>query len=100
MRPEELQKLAIGCALVVCARQHDKEWSRVHRAVISSEGNFAEGGHLSASSLVENLAGLGVGFGNDGLCLSLRQITQHAFSQGGICPQVLHGRDDAVPAEH
>ena len=84
---------------VILAGQHDEEWRRVHAAVVASEWHLVERRHLAAPGFVQDLARLGILFGDHRVGLRRGQITEHARREAGIHPQHLERGDDAVAAE-
>ena len=61
MRPQAADEVEVAGALQVGAGQHQEERRRIDAAVVAAERHLAERRHLAAASLVQDLAGLGVG---------------------------------------
>src|SRR5882724_8849162 len=72
--PNVCYKLEIICAKKIATHRNDKKRSGINAAIISSERNLSERGHLTAPDLMHDLSGLGVLFGNLFGCLRQRQI--------------------------
>jgi hypothetical protein len=77
----------------------NEQGSRVDAAVVVTERDLAERGHLAPAHLVQNLAGAGIGAKIGGGCLVAGEALQHADGDVRVDPQHLHRRDDAVAPE-
>ena len=97
--PDRLDERPVGGAFVVGARQEHEQRRGVDAAVVAAERDFAEGGHLAAARLVEDLARLGVALGIDFRGLVGGQIGQDAAGQGRVEPEAFQSGNDAVAAE-
>src|SRR4051794_21486613 len=60
-RPDLRESRAVPGALEVHSGEHHEERSRIDRAVVAAERHLAQVGHLAMASLMQDLAGLGVG---------------------------------------
>src|SRR5437773_849026 len=97
--PDRVDERAVAGALVIVPGQHDEERRGIHAAVVLSERNFLQGGHLAWSRFMDDLSGLGVLFWNDGFRLCRGEESEDAPPDVGRDPQHFERGDDPVPAE-
>ena len=76
--------------------EEEKERRRIDGAVVAAERHLAQVGHLAMASLVQDLAGLGIGLRIELGRLRGGERAKHAPRHRWIHPQHEHGRDDAV----
>ena len=97
--PERSNKFQVAGSLVVGAGQQHEQRRGIHAAVVAAKWHLAQLGHFSAARLVQDLARLGVLFGNHLHCLGRGQVSQHTAGKARPQPQALQRRDDSVAAK-
>src|SRR5690348_3306613 len=90
----------IAGPLVVSPREHYKQRSSIHRAVVAPEWNLPKACHFPTSQFVQDFTRLSLALriNFSGLCLC--EEFKYALSQRRVNPQSLESGNDPISAKH
>ena len=77
VRPHFGDEIAIAGSFVIGAGQDDEQRRGIDAAVVFTERDFTQGGHLATAHFVQDLARLGILLGNDFAGLVFGQVRKH-----------------------
>src|SRR6185369_16045384 len=97
--PDFKKRVVVPGALEIQTREQKKERRGINRAVVAAEWHLTQVGHLAVASLVQDLAGLGIGLWIERGGLRGGERAQHPLRHRWIHPQHEQGRDEAVATE-